>query len=255
MPIKELRLGRVPVHAVSMNQALELIALRVASGVAGYVLTPNVDHVILAEHSDALADAYSNVFLSLADGMPVVWASRLLGQPLPGKVSGSDLVRPLLQRATHEGWSVYLLGGRAGSAEAMASRLAVDLPALRVVGVDCPQINASAADAEAHAAFSRVERAHPKLLLVGLGCPKQELWLHRFAPRLHGTVSLGVGASIDFIAGAVARAPAWMSRNGLEWMFRLFQEPRRLWRRYLLRDPAFALIVARRLLGRALASP
>lgn len=249
MTMTTLRLGRVPVHAVSMHQTLDLISLRIASGLAGYVLTPNVDHVVLAEKSDALVAAYRDVFLSLADGMPVVWAARLLGHPLPEKVSGSDLVRPLLLRACRDNLSVYFLGGREGSGAEAVRRLALEMPTLRVVGVDAPMISDSAADAEAHAAFLRVQRAQPDLLLVGLGCPKQELWLHRFAPQLKGTVSLGIGASIDFLAGAVTRSPAWMSRHGLEWLYRLAQEPRRLWRRYLLRDPVFLWIVARRWLA------
>ncbi len=250
MTIRELRLGRVQVHAVSMNQTLDLIAERVASGVPGYVLTPNVDHVVMAQRDDSLAAAYRHTFLSLADGMPVVWASKLLGQPLPEKVSGSDLVLPLLQRAARDNWSVYFLGGRPGSCEALVRRLKTELPNLRVVGVDSPQLNASAADGQSQHAFQRVQQARPNLLLVGLGCPKQELWLHRFAPRLPGTVSLGIGASIDFLAGVVTRAPAWMSRNGLEWLYRLIQEPRRMWRRYLVRDPAFLWIVARLMMRR-----
>ncbi|MBI5493974.1 MAG: WecB/TagA/CpsF family glycosyltransferase [Deltaproteobacteria bacterium] len=251
MSVETLQLGPVPVHAVTMAQALDLILDRRASGVPGYVLTPNVDHVVLARQDASLAAAYRDVFLSLADGMPILWAARALGRPLPEKVSGSDLVVPLLERAAREHCSIYLLGGRAGSGPEAARRIAQRWPTLRIAGVDAPFINATADDDASRAAFDRVVRASPDLLLVGLGCPKQERWIHRYSCLLPGTVSLGIGASIDFLAGAVPRAPAWMSRSGLEWLYRLSREPRRLWRRYLVRDPAFFWIVGRLLLARA----
>lgn len=246
-----MKLGRVRVDAVSMVEAVELVAGRIRSGAPGYVLTPNVDHVVQAERDGRLAQAYAEAFLALPDGMPVVWASRALGRPVAQKVSGSDLVGPLLERAAREGWGVYFLGGQPGSAGEAARRARERLGSLRVVGAEGPAIAASADDEASRQAFARLCHARPQLLLVGLGCPKQEFFLQRYAAHLPGTVSLGVGASIDFLAGAERRAPQWMSAHGLEWVYRLAREPRRLWRRYLLRDPAFAWILVRALVARA----
>jgi len=249
-----LRVGAVPVDEVTFAGALEAIDDLVTSRRGGYVLTPNVDHVVLAEAEPALKAAYADAALSLADGMPILWASRLLGRPLPAKVSGSDLVAPLMARAASRGWSVYLLGGAPGVGEKAAAVLRDRLPALRIAGIDAPHIGAPD-DAEAAAAAERIRAAHPDLVLVALGCPKQELWMKHQAARLGPSVALGIGASLDFVAGVVRRAPRWVSRLGLEWFYRLLHEPRRLWRRYLVRDPKFLGIVWRQLRARGRLGP
>jgi N-acetylglucosaminyldiphosphoundecaprenol N-acetyl-beta-D-mannosaminyltransferase len=165
-------------------------------------------------------------------------------------VAGSDLVIPLLQRAASHGWGVYLLGGAEGSVERAAEAVARRTGA-RIVGVDAPRVDlAGAGEGEGAAALERVRAARPDLLLVGLGAPKQEIWIHRHRAELGSAVALGVGAAIDFLAGRVTRAPRWMSRAGLEWAFRLGREPRRLARRYLVEDPEFLVILARAMLNR-----
>lgn len=244
-----IEVGTVPVDKVTFEGALDAVDALVRAHRGGYVLTPNVDHVVLAETEPALADAYAGCALSLADGMPILWASRLLGRPLPAKVSGSDLVAPLMTRAADRGWSVYLLGGAPGVGTRAAAVLEKRLPGLRIVGVDAPRLP-SVDGVEAVAAAERVRAAAPDLLLVALGCPKQELWIHRYATHLGATVALGIGASLDFVAGTARRAPRWISRLGLEWLYRLLREPRRLWRRYLVRDPAFLGILWRQLRAR-----
>jgi N-acetylglucosaminyldiphosphoundecaprenol N-acetyl-beta-D-mannosaminyltransferase len=238
-------LGGVPVDPVTLPQSLDRIEALVAAGAGGCVFTPNVDHVVIAERNPAFRAAYEAAELSLADGMPLLWASRLLGQALPAKVSGSDLVLPLAQRAADRGWRVYLLGGLPGVAAAAAERMGERFPGIRVVGVDSPFVSADGSDPETEPALRRLADARPDLVLVAFGAPKQELWMHRHRRRLHPAVAVGVGASLDFVAGRVRRAPRWMSRVGLEWSWRLAREPRRLWRRYLVDDPRFAVIVLR----------
>jgi N-acetylglucosaminyldiphosphoundecaprenol N-acetyl-beta-D-mannosaminyltransferase len=142
---------------------------------------------------------------------------------------------------------VYFLGGAAGSAELAVQRLARELPSLRIAGTDAPYIDLDAAPESQVPIVEKIQRAKPDLLLVGLGAPKQELWIHRHQNQLGATVSLGLGASIDFLAGKVRRAPRFMSDYGFEWLFRLALEPRRLARRYLLRDPLFIKIVLQQL--------
>ncbi|HEY1958248.1 MAG TPA: WecB/TagA/CpsF family glycosyltransferase [Polyangiaceae bacterium] len=241
-------IGEVPIDPLTFDEALDAIDRLVTAREGGTVFTPNVDHVVMADHDEAFRAAYRDVSLSLVDGMPVLWASRLLGRALPEKVSGSDLVPRLVERAASRGWRVYLLGGAEGSA-AIAAR-ALESHGVEVAGFSAPRVPVSASPA-AHAELAdAIAKTEPDLVLVGLGAPKQELFATAVRDRLRPAVLLGVGASIDFLAGAVPRAPAWVSQNGLEWLYRLGREPRRLWRRYLLRDPQFFALILRQLIRR-----
>jgi N-acetylglucosaminyldiphosphoundecaprenol N-acetyl-beta-D-mannosaminyltransferase len=239
-----VRIGQLEIDSVSFEQALQRIDELVRRGEGGAVFTANVDHVVKAENDAAFRDAYARASLSLADGMPLLWASRLLRSPLPEKVSGSDLVVPLARVAAERRWRVYLLGGRPGVAEEAGQKLAGEL-GVHIVGTDAPFIRADGGADDAEQMLRRLRTARPDLLLVALGAPKQELWIDRFADEIRPVVAIGVGGSLDFVAGRVKRAPKWMSRAGLEWTYRLAQEPRRMWRRYLIEDPAFVSIVAR----------
>lgn len=246
-----LSLGGLPVDRLDMHAALERMTSLVEAGKGGTVFTPNVDHVVLATEDAAFLRAYAAVDLSLADGMPVVWASRLLGEPLPEKISGADLVGPLLALSAAKGWRVYLLGGREGVAVRAADALVRRHPALAVVGAAGPRVDLSEPASARAQVIADIRAAAPDIVLVCFGAPKQELWIHESAAALRPAVLLGVGASIDFLAGTSSRAPAWMSASGLEWAYRLAHEPRRLWRRYLVHDRKFVGIVARELLQRA----
>jgi N-acetylglucosaminyldiphosphoundecaprenol N-acetyl-beta-D-mannosaminyltransferase len=247
------RLGSVSIDRLSLPQALEAIEALVAARRGGSVFTPNIDHVVLADENAAFRAAYAAASLSLVDGAPLLWASRLWGPGLPEKVSGSDLVWPLLERAGQRGWRVFLTGAGPGVAEAAAERVRREL-SVHVVGTDSPRIalqpGSPDSSDESEAAAERVAAARPDLVLVGFGAPKQEQWIHRFAPTLGPAVAFACGAGIDFLAGRVRRAPRWISRAGLEWAFRLAQEPRRLWRRYLVQDPKFLFILLRELRAR-----
>ena len=241
------RLGGVLVDRLGFTEALDAIAGLVEGGQGGAVFTPNVDHVVLAETDPRLRAAYARVSLSLADGMPVVWASRLLGARLPEKVSGSDLVLPLMRRAAARSWRVYLLGGAEEVAPKAAEELRRELPGLRLVGAEGPWIDMAEPASGRQDLLARLRQARPDLVLVALGNPKQELWIDEVRDSVRPAVLVAVGAGLDFVAGVVRRAPRWMSAAGLEWLYRLGREPRRLGRRYLLRDPRFLGIVWRML--------
>jgi N-acetylglucosaminyldiphosphoundecaprenol N-acetyl-beta-D-mannosaminyltransferase len=252
-----IEVGEVPVNVLTLAGAVDAVEELVASGRGGTVFTPNVDHVVLAEESPSFRAAYRGASLSLADGMPLVWASKLLGKPLPERVAGADLVWPLLRRAGERGWRVYLCGSTMAVLERAAERMRQEL-GVRICGLDAPWISDPADPAQRGPVLQRIRESGAQLVLFALGAPKQELLMHHGRGELGGAVALGLGASLDFIAGAVKRAPAWMSRAGLEWFYRLSQEPGRLWRRYLVRDPAFALIALRSALRsrqRALPAP
>ncbi|MFL5299950.1 MAG: WecB/TagA/CpsF family glycosyltransferase, partial [Anaeromyxobacteraceae bacterium] len=174
-----LRLGGIEIDALGFAAALDAIEELVTRGRGGAVFTANVDHVVLAEEDAAFRDAYAAADLALADGMPIVWASRLLRVRVPERVAGSDLVLPLLNRAVERRWPVFLLGGAPGSAQAAA--VAARALGVEVCGAAAPRIpgDPAASDPEGEAALEEVRAARPALVLVGLGAPKQELWIHR----------------------------------------------------------------------------
>lgn len=239
-----VRFGRVWVDSLTFSEALTAVRALVEAGLGGSIFTPNVDHVIIAEDEPAFRRAYRRASLSLADGIPLVWASQLLRPPLPAKLSGSDMIIPLARLAAAQGWGVYLLGGMPGAATATAALLEAE-HGVRIVGIDDTRLTLDMRSTANRAAIARIRAARPALLFVALGAPKQELWIAGAKADLGPVVSMGVGASLDFIAGMSKRAPGWMSSMGLEWVHRLLQDPRRLWRRYLIRGPRFIGILWR----------
>ena len=245
---RRVTIGGVGIDVVTLGGAVDAIEELVAAKKGGTVFTPNVDHIVQYSEDPRFREAYDAVSLSLVDGMPVLWASRLLKRPLPEKVSGSDLVIPLLARAAERGWRVYFLGGADGAAERAKERMERELPGLTVVGTSSPRIALDEPQEARAKIVASVREARPDLVLVALGAPKQEVWSHAVAREMAPAVLVGVGASIDFLAGIVPRAPKWISQVGLEWLYRLGKEPRRLWKRYLVRDPKFAKILVLELL-------
>ncbi|HEY3449726.1 MAG TPA: WecB/TagA/CpsF family glycosyltransferase [Myxococcales bacterium] len=252
---ERVRMGQVEIDRLTFGEALDAIAGLVRAGRGGAVFTPNVDHVVNASTDGAFREAYSRADLSLVDGVPLLWASRLLGEALPEKVSGSDLFEPLVARAARNGWRVFLTGGGPGVAEQASALLTARHPGLQVVGTDCPRIAADGSSDDSAAALRKIREARAELVLVGFGSPKQELWIHRHRAELTPAVAVACGAAIDFAAGTVRRAPAFLSEHGLEWAYRLSREPRRMWRRYLVNDPKFLLILGADLLDQARRAP
>jgi N-acetylglucosaminyldiphosphoundecaprenol N-acetyl-beta-D-mannosaminyltransferase len=240
---RRVRLGSIWIDSLTFAGALDRIERLVEAGSGGAVFTPNVDHVVNAESNAALRAAYARASLSLVDGQPLVWASRLLGAALPEKISGADLVEPLMERAGQRGWRVFLVGGAKGSARAAAERFRAAY-GVAVAGIEDGRIELDQTSKD-EALLARIDAARPHLVLVALGAPKQEIWIDRRRERLAPAVALGVGAALDFVAGAQQRAPRWVQRAGLEWLYRLLQEPRRLARRYLWNDTRFLAVLLR----------
>lgn len=244
LPTERLKFGNVVVDVTHFAGAIDAVEALVERGQGGFVVTPNIDHVVIAETSAPFQEAYRDAALSIADGMPLVWASRFLGRTLPERISGSDIMGPLFERAAKKKWRLYFLGAGPGVAEEAARRVTAQYGA-QVVGVDSPKISIDPDAAENKPVLERIRAAKPDLLFVALGAPKQEIWMHRFSKAYAPAVALGIGAGLDFVAGAVQRAPAWMQKSGLEWAYRLSREPKRLWRRYLVNDPKFLAVLAR----------
>lgn len=241
---QRVRFGRLWVDVLNFDAALREVRALIARGDGGAIFTPNVDHVVLVESNAPFRKAYRQVDLSLADGVPLIWTSRMLGQKLPEKLSGSDMLVPIATLAAEEGWSVYLLGGLPGAAELAAERLRA-LCNVRIVGVDAAMVSADGDAPGDIAVIERIRAARPDIVFVALGTPKQELFIWRVLDQIRPAVAIGVGASLDFLSGYVTRAPRWVSDAGFEWAYRLVQDPKRLWRRYLVRGPRFVGIVWR----------
>lgn len=241
---KRLKVGEVPIDVVTFAGALEAIDGLIAARNGGYVVTPNIDHVVLADDNGAFRESYRHAALSLVDGQPLVWASRMLGEQLPEKISGADLILPLMERAAQKNWRVYFMGAGPGVAQKAADEVHKRY-GTNVVGCDAPKVSVDPAAEENAQAVEKIAAAKPDIVLVALGAPKQEIWMHRCAAQYAPAVAFGIGAGLDFIAGTVKRAPKWMSSSGLEWAYRLSREPKRMWRRYLVNDPKFLLILAR----------
>lgn len=222
----------VAFDAVTQEQAVERIAAMVASRRPHYAVTANVDFLVQAQRDVELHRILLDADLVLCDGTPLLWASRWLGNPLPQRVAGADVVPLILRAAAANGHRVFLLGAGAGVAAAAAARLQREVPGLVIAGQHSPPF-ADLLAMDSAAIAHVVQAARPDLLLVSFGCPKQEKWIAMHYRQLGVPVVIGVGATLDFIAGRVRRAPLWMQRSGVEWLFRLLQEPRRLARRYL----------------------
>lgn len=238
----------VQIDDLTMDEALERIgALIERRTPPAYVVTPNVDHVVKLQDDVEFRAVYAGADLVLCDGVPLLWASRLLRRPLKAKVSGSDLFVAFPALAARRGWRPFFLGGRPGAAERAAAILAAREPGFSVAGTYAPPFGFERDPVEDQRAVDLVRAARPDVLFVGLGAPKQEKWIHRHLHALGVPVSIGVGVSFEFVSGDVRRAPRWMQRAGLEWSWRLAMEPRKLWRRYLVEDARFLRLVAREL--------
>lgn len=222
----------VPFDCVTMDGTLKLIEGMVESRKPHYLATANVDFTVQAQEDEELRRILFNADLVVCDGMPLVWASRWLGNRLPERVAGSDMVPLLLRLAAEKGYRVFFLGGREDVIQRAIENVTQLHPGLCIAGAYSPPF--APLQAMDHKGIcERIRAAKTDILFVSFGCPKQEKWIAMNYRALGVPVSVGVGATIDFLAGEVARAPGWMQRTGLEWVFRLLQEPRRLFRRYV----------------------
>jgi N-acetylglucosaminyldiphosphoundecaprenol N-acetyl-beta-D-mannosaminyltransferase len=232
---------------ITEGEVVAVVREAIAAGRGGRIITPNIDVLRQVQVNGRVKAYLEDADLIVADGMPLVWASKLSGTPLPERVAGSSLIWSLSQGLGRDGRSILVIGGNPATPEEpdgatrAAARLAAGCPGLRVAGSLCPEYGFEG-DRAAYAEFrTAVREARPDLVFVGLGFPKQEKIIARLRPELPRTWFIGCGAAVNFVAGDVDRAPRWMQRTGLEWAHRLGTEPRRLASRYLRHDAPYAL--------------
>lgn len=234
----------------TFKEVVTKITDRAASGgEPQYVVTPNAQHILLLRQDPYLRKIYRDAFLVIPDGFSVICASWLLKPPLPERVTGVDVFEQLCEIAPQKGLRIFLLGGRPGAADLTAQILKDRYPGIEIVGTDCPPLGFEKDPKQNERISATIKAAAPDILLVGLGAPKQEYWIYEHYQSLGVPISLGIGGSFELISGMVKRAPQWMQDYGLEWLFRLSMEPRRLWRRYLIGNPHFIWLVLQQRLG------
>jgi len=238
------------VHKLTMTETIDRIDHAIAAHQGGWVVTPNLDILHKLTTDDSFAKLVEPATIRVADGMPLIWASKIAGNPLPERVAGSDLVWHLCERAAERGYSIFLLGGDEGIAERAARVLEAKYPGLRIAGTHCPPFGFEKDPEHMDLIRSKLSQTKPTIVLVALGCPKQERLIDTLRHDFQETWFFGIGISLSFVTGDVRRAPAWARKLGLEWAHRLLQEPGRLARRYLVVGIPFA---ARLFIGAALA--
>ncbi len=229
----KFRIGHAEIDIVTLEDAVRLIIDYCGHKKSAYVVTPNVDHILLLEKDEEFQQAYRDAFLVTCDGMPILWASKILGCPLPERVSGSDLMPALCKEASQRNLSVAVIGGPPGAAEGAKENLAKSYPGLNIVWTFCPPFGFEHSHEITNDIVNSLNRLQPDLVFLGVGAPKQEKWIHQHRDEFKCGAILGIGASIEFAAGTLKRAPKIWQRLGFEWLYRLLQDPRRLGPRYL----------------------
>jgi N-acetylglucosaminyldiphosphoundecaprenol N-acetyl-beta-D-mannosaminyltransferase len=237
---RRISLMGMEIDHVTEGQVVAAIGQSLSEGRGGWVITPNLEHLRRFRKESSLQEYFGQADLVLADGMPLVWASRIKGTPLPARVAGSDLIWSLSMEAARRGRSVFVLGGTQQAGWEAAKKLQDRCPGLRIAGMIYPPYGFEKDPSAMDQIVETLETARPDIVYVGLGFPKQERVIATLRERFPQTWFLGIGISIGFVGGQVARAPVWMQRAGLEWLHRLAQEPGRLGRRYLLQGLPFA---------------
>ncbi|HUA75241.1 MAG TPA: WecB/TagA/CpsF family glycosyltransferase [Solirubrobacteraceae bacterium] len=236
----------IPLAVSDYEQVIDWMEAMIAADARGYLTAAAVNLVMSAQEQPATLAAVLGATLAVPDGMPLVWALRALGHKRSTRVYGPDLMLKCCERAASKGLPIYLYGGRHDddARELLIRRLRERFPRLEIAGASSPPFRPLTAEEDEHE-IELINASGAAIVWVGTGQPRQEQWMHRMRPRLKPPLLVGVGAAFDFHAGLISQAPPWMQRNGLEWIYRLSREPRRLWRRYARYNPLFVAAFAR----------
>lgn len=224
------------VNNVDMRETINAIESMIKDGDKHYVVAINVDVVMKIEEDVYLKEITDNADMVLVDGKPLVWIARWHKHPVKAKISGSDLVPILCKVAAKKGYSIFIIGGKDGIADQAKQKLEEKHPGIKIVGTYAPPFGFEKDEEELNKINEIIIEAHPDLLIACFGCPKQEKWIYENFKKYDAKISLCAGATVDFLAGNVNRAPKWMSEHGFEWFYRFLQEPKRMFKRYFVDD-------------------
>lgn len=231
-----MRFMNTEIDNLTMEEMLAAVENIIEKRIPAYVVTPNVDHIVQLETNKELQAVYKDASLILTDGKPLLWIAKWYGTPIKEKISGSDLFPRLCEMAAKKGYTMYFLGAAEGVAARAAEKLKKRFQGLQVVGTYSPPYGFEKDEVELEKIRTQIKVVNPDILIVGLGCPKQEKYMYHHHKELGVPISFGLGASFDFEAGNIKRAPRWMSENGFEWLYRITQDPKRLVKRYIVDD-------------------
>lgn len=224
------------VNNVSMAETVHEIERMIREKQKSYIVAINVDVVLKIEHDQYLKKITDNADMVLVDGQPLVWISKWHKHPVKARISGSDLVPKMCEVAAEKGYTMYIIGGKDGIAEKARKNLERELPGIKILGTYAPPFGFEKDQKELEKINAMITEAHPDILIACFGCPKQEKWIYENYQKYDAIVSICAGATVDFLAGNIDRAPKWMSDHGLEWFYRFTKEPKRLFKRYFVDD-------------------
>ncbi|MEH2326180.1 MAG: WecB/TagA/CpsF family glycosyltransferase [Nostoc sp.] len=245
-----INICRVEIDDYNFDEVVDKIVKHILSkGQPEYVVTPNAMHILALQKDAKFREIYRQAFLVVPDGVSLLWTAKFLETPLNGRVNGTDLFERLCAIAAQKGLKVFLLGGRPGAAEKAQEILVSRHPGLQIVGTYCPPYGFESQPTILTSINSKIIATSADILFVGLGAPKQEKWIAANYLHLGVPISVGIGVSFELVSNMVRRSPVWMQKVGLEWLFRLITEPRRLWKRYILGNPALIYLVIKQRLG------
>lgn len=224
------------VNNIDMQETIAFIEKMIVDRKRSYTVAVNVDVIVKIEHDKYLKQVTDNADMVFVDGKPLVWISKLYNKPVKAKISGSDLVPNLCRVAANKGYSIFVIGGKDGVASKAKSNLEAQYPNIKIVGTYSPPFGFEKNEKELQKINSMINSSHPDIVIACFGCPKQEKWVYENYQKYDATISICAGATVDFLAGNVSRAPKWMSDHGLEWFYRFTREPKRLFKRYFIDD-------------------
>ncbi|MDH3974333.1 MAG: WecB/TagA/CpsF family glycosyltransferase [Deltaproteobacteria bacterium] len=248
MPEKSIQMFNININAATLEEAADMVINASKKREKGLVVTPNVDHMVKLDKDSEFMKIYKNALFIFADGMPIVWLSKILpGMSLPERVTGADLLPKVCEKASNSGLKVMIIGGMIGVAEEASSKLKKKFNNLNIVGTYCPPMGFEKNHEETMRIIGFCNSRKPDIIFFGVGAPKQEKWASSNINQLNDCIILCVGAAIDFAAGNIQRAPKFIQNIGFEWFWRLIKDPRRLWKRYLIQDSWFILMTLREL--------
>lgn len=248
MNIEKVNVLGVGLSAINLHSAVEAIATAVKSRTKGYICVTGVHGVMEAQDDPAFRDILNGAFLNTPDGMPMVWMGKIRGEKEMSRVYGPDLMLDVFEWSAQSGCSHFFYGGQPGVPEQLKRNLEEKFPGVKICGFYSPPFRPLNADEERMLADT-LEKLRPDIVWVGLSTPKQEKFMAQYLAKMNTTLMIGVGAAFDFHAGRARQAPRWIQRSGFEWLYRLTQEPGRLWKRYLRNNPRFVVKIAEQLTG------
>ena len=234
--MEKIKILNTYINNISLHETLSKIEQFIHNQKKAYIVAVNVDVIMKIEGDNYLKEIVNKADIVLADGKPLVWISKIYKRPIKAKISGSDLVPLICQMAERRGYSIFILGGKEGVALKASERLVEHFPKINIVGTYAPPIGFEHDIVELEKANKAISEANPDILITCLGCPKQEKFIYENINIYNAIVSICAGATVDFLAGDIKRAPKWLSNVGLEWFYRFIQEPKRLFKRYFIDD-------------------